>query len=93
MTDQPTHGDIYLLLGELKGELKGLRNDIQSNGAHAKAVEDKVDALTDRVNNGEIWRAEVRGMGRGVKAGIVLAAGGAGAGAAKAIEWAVGKIG
>jgi|DEB0MinimDraft_3_1074331.scaffolds.fasta_scaffold05411_1 hypothetical protein len=93
MPDQPTHGDLYLLLGELKGELKGLRNDIKANGAHAKAVEDKVDTLTDRVNNGEIWRAEVRGMGRGVKTGIVLAAGGAGAGLVKAAEWAAGKIG
>lgn len=88
----PTHGDIYLLLGELKGELKGLRNDMQASSKRAEAVEHKVDTLTDRMNNGDVWKAEVKGMARGVKAGIVLAAGGAGAGAVKAIEWAVGKV-
>jgi hypothetical protein len=92
MTD-PTHGDIYLLLGELKGELKGLRNDMQASSKRAETVEQKVDTLTDRMNNGDVWKAEVKGMARGVKAGIVLAAGGAGAGAVKAIEWAAGKVG
>lgn len=87
MTD-PTHGEILRAIGNLEGEIKG----IKSNAERMNAISAKMDAIHEEVSKIQLWKAEMRGMGIGVKAGFLLAAGTVGAGFVKGLEWLVQKV-
>lgn len=89
---EPTHGDIHRAIGNLEGRLEGIHKGITDNAKRAAGVEAKISELHDRVGKVELWRAEMRGMGLGMKAGVLLTTGAIGGGLVKAAEWAVGKL-
>lgn len=90
--NQPTHGDIYLMLGRLEGRFDRLEDGIAANGRRASAAEKGIADLAQKVTDGELRWAELKGVGIGVKIGAALAIGAAGGGVFKAIEWLVGRF-
>jgi len=64
---QVNHNDIMHAIGRMEGRIEGIQKDIQANGEHAKAVNDKVTKLADRVSRIELWKAEIKGMSIGAK--------------------------
>jgi len=82
---EPSHADIHRAIGNLEGRLEGIQKGITDNA-------EKVTELHSRVGKVELWKAEVRGMGLGMKAGVLLTTGAIGGGLVKAAEWAVGKL-
>lgn len=67
MKQQPDHSQILLAIGNLQGEMVGLKAAVMKNGEAAHKIGEDVSAMQGRVNRLEIWRAEVRGVSIGIK--------------------------
>ena len=93
MAETPNHNDIMLAIGRIEGRMEGIQKTIQSNGEHAKAVNEKVTKLAERVSTIELWKAELKGMSIGAKVtwGGVIAV--VSAGVSLIIAWAKSKVG
>ena len=63
----PNHNDIMLAIGRIEGRIEGVQKDIIRNGEYAKAANEKVTVLAERVSKIELWKAELRGMSLGAK--------------------------
>lgn len=90
---QPDHSQIMQAIGQLQGEMVGIRNNIQKSGEQARAVNEKVTKLGERVSGIELWVAKMQGASMGAR----LVAGGLVAFAATGLtlvgQWALRKFG
>lgn len=89
---EPSHGEILRAIGNLEGRFEGIEKGIKANTERASRIDEKVNAVHEDVSKIQLWKAEVRGVGLGVKAGFLLAAGTFGAGVVKAGEWLTQKV-